>query len=141
LTRITENWSLKNTYDTDELRVIAFIQDEVTHEIYQAMIDTFDVPTALEKVHDIHRSAGNNSFIAFPNPVYNEIFIRFDEVLHKNARVDLFDINGKLIMTQELFPGLKLHAIMTEDFPEGFYFMRITSENQFIGLQKLVISR
>ena len=141
LERITENWNLKNTYNTDEIRVIAFIQDEVTHEIYQAMIDKFDVRTALENEHDIHRSTGNNSFIAFPNPAYNEIFIRFDEVLIKNTRADLFDINGKLIMTKELFPGFRVHAITMEDFPEGFYFMRITSDNQFIGLQKIVISR
>ncbi len=141
LERITENWNLKNTYNTDEIRVIAFIQDEVTHEIYQAMIDKFDVRTALENEHDIHRSTGNNSFIAFPNPVNNEIFIRFDEALIKNTRADLFDINGKLIMTKELFAGFQLHAITMEDFPEGFYFMRITSDNQFIGLQKLVISR
>jgi len=138
---ISEDWDLKNTYNTNEIRVIAFLQDEATHEIYQAKIDKYDVQPLLEDENAIHRSNGSDGFIAFPNPVYNEIFIRFDEALIKDARVDLFDINGKLIMTKELFPGFKLHAITMEDFPEGFYFMRITSDNQFIGLQKVVISR
>jgi hypothetical protein len=137
---INESWNLKNTYNTDEIRVIAFLQDESSHEIYQAMINKFDdLPTGQDD--DIHRSKTGVGFIAFPNPVYNEVFIRFDESLTKDVRVDFFDINGRLIMTKELFTGFSIYTITLEDCPEGLYFMRISSDNQFIGLQKLVISR
>jgi len=138
---VTENWNLKHTYNTDEIRVIAFVQDEATREIYQAMIDKFDIQLAIDDDNAIHLSNGSGGFIAFPNPVCNEVFIRFDETVVKKTIIDLFDINGKLIMTKELFPGNKLYNIKIEDFPEGFYFIRITSDNQFIGSQKLVISR
>ncbi|MBN1413504.1 MAG: T9SS type A sorting domain-containing protein, partial [Bacteroidales bacterium] len=138
---ITKNWSLKHAYNADEIRVVAFIQDESTREVYQSIIDQFDLHTALEDIHSIHRSDAGSGFIVFPNPVFNEIIIRFDEALSKDTQVDFFDINGRLIMTKELFSGFKTHVLSVESCPDGFYFMRITSDNQFIGLQKLVICR
>lgn len=137
----TTSWNLKNTYNTDEIRVVAFIQDEATREIYQAMIDTFDVPLALEKEYAIHRSNNSAGFIAYPNPVNNQLYLRFEEALVKESRIDLFDLNGRLVMTREILPGIRLFELGMGDFPEGLYFLRITSDHQFTGLQKLVISR
>jgi hypothetical protein len=39
---IRENWDFESgdVYDYDQLRVVAFIQDEATQEVYQAAIDT-----------------------------------------------------------------------------------------------------
>ncbi|MBN1416062.1 MAG: T9SS type A sorting domain-containing protein [Bacteroidales bacterium] len=138
---INKNWNLKYTYNTDEIRVVAFIQDESTREVYQAAIDKYDLHVGIKKDNTIHLSNSSNGFIVFPNPVYNEACLRFDETLNKEARIDLFDINGKLVMTKELFPGTNQYAVTMDDCPNGFYFIRITSDNQFIGLQKLVISR
>ncbi|MBN2763990.1 MAG: T9SS type A sorting domain-containing protein, partial [Bacteroidales bacterium] len=138
---INKTWNLKNTYNTDEIRVVAFVQNEASKEIYQAMIDLFDVPTALRNENIIHRSKESIGFIVFPNPVRDEAWLRFDEETVKKTRVELFDINGKLIMTQEVFPGAKQYAITMSDCPEGLYFIRITSDNRLMGLQKLVIAR
>jgi len=44
-------------------------------------------------------------------------------------------------MTKELFPGDKLYEANMDKCPEGFYFLRITCDNQFVGLHKLIISR
>jgi hypothetical protein len=138
---ITRNWNFKNTYNADELRVIAFVQDENTREIYQSAIDQYDLHTGTDGDDNIYRSAESAVFIVFPNPAYDNVYIMFDEALEKKAKADLFDINGKLIMTKELFPGNKLYEASMGDCPEGFYFLRITSDNQFVGLHKLVISR
>jgi hypothetical protein len=40
-----------------------------------------------------------------------------------------------------LFPGNKLYKINLDDCTEGLFIVRITSENQFIGLQKMILSR
>jgi hypothetical protein len=138
---ITRKWNFKNTYNADELRVVAFLQDEYTREIYQSAIDQYDLHTGTEGDNNLFISADNNGFIVFPNPAYNDIYIMFDEALEKKAKAELFDINGKLIMSKELFPGNKLYETALKDCSEGFYFLRITSDNQFVGLHKLVISR
>jgi len=114
---------------------------KIQGEIYQAMIDQYDLHTALKEENRIHGSAESTGFIVFPNPVDNEAWIRFDEALEETAKADIFNIEGKLIMSRELFPGTRQYEITFDNCPEGFYFMRITSGNRFIGLHKLVIYR
>jgi hypothetical protein len=138
---ITRTWNFKNTYNTDELRVIAFLQDEYTREIYQSAIDQYDLHAVAIRDNDMYPGMESTGFIVFPNPVFDDVYIMFEEALEKKARADLFDINGKLLMTRELYPGNKLYEAFVGNFPEGFYFLRISSDNQFIGLQKLFISR
>jgi hypothetical protein len=138
---INRSWNFKNTYNNDELRVIVFIQDENTQEIYQAAIDQYDFHTAMRRDNSVYFNSESAGFIVFPNPAYNDVYIMFNETLEKRAKADVFDINGKLIMTKELFPGDKLYEANMDKCPEGFYFLRITSDNQFVGLHKLIISR
>jgi len=138
---INRSWNFKNTYDADELRVIVFIQDENTREIYQSAISEYDLHTALKRDNDLTISDESAGFIIFPNPASNNVYILFDEALEKRAKADLYDIHGKLILTKELFPGDKLYEATTDNCPEGFYFLRITSDNQVVGLHKLIISR
>jgi hypothetical protein len=140
---VNRSWNFKNTYNADELRVIVFIQDEdeYTREIYQSAISEYDLHTALKRDNDLTISDESAGFIVFPNPASNNVYILFDEALEKRAKADLFDISGKLILTRELFPGDTLYEASTDNCPEGFYFMRITSDNRVIGSHKLIISR
>jgi PKD repeat protein len=138
---VSRNWNYKNTYNTDEVRVVAFLQDENTREIFQAAIDQYDLPTAINDDRTIHRSVSGTGFTVFPNPAHNEVCIDFDEVTDKKAKAGLFDIRGRLFKSCDLFPGVNLYRMPLEDCPDGIYFLRITDDNQFIGLQKLVISR
>ena len=117
---IRENWNFKNTYDADELRVIAFLQDEYTREIYQSAISEYDLHTGTGRDNDLYFSHESAGFIVFPNPACNDVYIMFDEVLEKRAKADLFDINGKLIMTRELFPGNKLYEAIWMTVPKDF---------------------
>jgi hypothetical protein len=89
----------------------------------------------------IHGKVSGAGFSVFPNPAQHEICIKFDEVTHKKARAGIFDINGRLFMACDLLPGVNLYRLSLEDCPDGLYFLRITSDNQFIGMQKLLIMR
>jgi len=137
---VSRTWDFDDVYNSDEVRIIAFIQDENTREIYQAAIDEYDLHTALEEKISIPDAAGRG-FILFPNPASHEVFIGFDEILDKKAKAELYDINGRLVLSCGLFPGNKLYKINLDDCTEGLFIVRITSENQFIGLQKMILSR
>jgi hypothetical protein len=69
------------------------------------------------------------------------VTIHFDEVIDKKARAVLFDINGRLFRSCDLAPGADLYRITLEDYPDGLYFLQISSDSQYIGSQKLIISR
>jgi len=137
---VSRTWNFSNVYNTNEIRVIAFLQDENTLEIYQAAIDKYDLHTAMDEESGISDASGLG-FVLFPNPARNEVFIGFDEVLDKKAKADLYDMNGSLVLSCELFPGNKTYKIKLDDCTDGLFFMRITSENKFIGLQKMILSR
>jgi hypothetical protein len=137
---ISRTWDFNNVYNTNEIRVIAFIQDENTREVYQSAINEYDLHTVLEEKNSIPDASGPG-FVLFPNPVKHEVFIGFDEILLRKAKADLYDINGRLILSRELFPGNKLFIINLDACTEGLFIMRVTSENQFIGFQKLILSR
>ena len=138
---VSRIWDYTDVYNKDEIRIIAFIQDENTREIYQAAIDEYDMHTGLEKEIGIPGDPAGIAFVLFPNPASHEVFIGFDEALNKKAKADLYDINGRLVFSCGLYPGKKLYTINLDDCTEGLFVIRITSENQFIGLQKLILSR
>jgi hypothetical protein len=138
---ISRTWNFNNVSNKDEIRVIAFIQDENTREVYQAAIDQYDLHTGLHKEIRIPEDPAGISFVLFPNPASHEVFIGFDEALNKKAKADLYDMNGRLVLSSELYPGNKLFRISLDDCTEGLFVIRITSENQFIGLKKIILSR
>jgi hypothetical protein len=137
---ISRKWSYKNTYNTDELRVVAFLQDENTGEVYQAAIDQYDIPLGINQ-HEAGDGTQANHFMLYPNPACNEVYIRFDDLPDRKSRADLYDSKGNLVYTIQLNCGALLHSIPVAGYPEGLYFMRITSENTYIGLQKLILVR
>jgi hypothetical protein len=140
LRSVSRIWYYKDVYDPEELRVIAFIQDENTREIYQAAINEYDLHTGLKDNHYGNNPTAGN-FIAYPNPVSGEIFVGFNEPLTIKARADLFDSKGRLVLSHELYPGIKQFRLDLMDLTEGLYLIRITSDNRFMGLQKIILLR
>ncbi len=138
---VSHNWKYKNAYNMDEIRVVAFLQDENTREVFQAAIDQHDVSMAVSDDRTLPGVVSEAGFTVFPNPANNEVCIDFEKVIGKKANAGIFDISGRLLKSFDLAAGVKLYRITLEDFPDGLYFLRITSDHQFIGLQKLLIRR
>jgi hypothetical protein len=138
---ISRIWNYKNTYNTDEVRVVAFLQDENTREVFQVAIDQYDLSTDLSDDRIIQNAVSGPGFMVFPNPAHNEATLDFGETSDRKVKVSLFDLNGRLFKPYDLPPGVSLYRIKLDDYPDGIYFLRITSDNQFIGMQKLIIRR
>ncbi len=137
---VSFTWPYNNVYNPDEIRVVAFVQDEQTQEIYQTAIDRTDPLVSVKDNKQV--SEPNNQFIIFPNPLSSSIiYLRFNQTLEKKADIYLFDNTGKIVSTEEIYPGNKLYQINMENYPDGFYFIRISSDNQFMGTHKLIIAR
>jgi PKD repeat protein len=136
---VHRRWNYKNTYNNDEIRVVAFLQEDNTREIFQSAIDQNDLITALSDNKSIYQGVSGIGFTVFPNPAHHEVCIDFDEVTDHKAKAGLYDISGRLFRSYDLFPGFSLYRVPLEDCPDGLYFLKITTDNQFIGMQKLVI--
>jgi VCBS repeat-containing protein len=138
--RIDDAWEMQNVYNTAELRVVAFIQDESTGEIFQAEIDTIgSVPTG---IHDeLPERGSDNNFIVFPNPASDHVFIRFEKSLARDARIELYNNLGGLVYSGRMLRGADETEIPTADCPDGFYIIRAITSDKVLGIKKLTITR
>ncbi len=134
------SWPLQNVYDPAELRVIAFIQNESTKEIYQAALDTIgagpvnsiDAPFEPEK---------ELSFLVFPNPAQHIAYVRFNAMTHERMTLQLFSNTGRLLYTKAVEAGTPEIELDLEELPNGLYMLRIMSSKKILGISKVVVSK
>jgi len=136
---IEKTWELSKVYDVRELRVVAFIQNESTHEVYQVALDTIGIivpdyvyyPTPVQAV----------DFTVYPNPARNVTTVEFAQGLNQKVKLDLFNNMGRLIYTTIVPAGEPSVEIPLENCPGGLYLLRLVSDEQLIGIRKLIVVR
>ena len=75
------------------------------------------------KVKDI-RFAGIS---VYPNPASSEVFIRIPDIAnHKNAKVSIYDVNGRMVKQQEL--NTVSESVDVRSLEDAVYIMEITSD-------------
>jgi hypothetical protein len=86
--RIIElSWNMQHVYKPAELRVVAFIQNESTNEVYQVALDTIGVYTGIPDY--LPGSLPDRSFIVYPNPAEQTAYIMFDKETGEDITVEL----------------------------------------------------
>ena len=118
---------------------MAFIQDELTHEVYQAAIDTIKILSDITdpstgKLHD-------NAFVVFPNPAARLARIKFYSPVKEDIRIELYNSMGSLVFTKEMPEGTDETEIPVEDFPDGIYLIRMIDHEKLVGTGKLTVSK
>lgn len=134
---IRETWHYQNVYDYDQLRVIAFIQDESTHEVYQAAIDTIGTIIGLDDLLSPPQPA---SFMVYPNPAHHNAFIVFRQETREAMSLEFFNNLGELIWVKHIPTGTRETSIPVETYPDGIYWLRLVSHGQLAGTERLILS-
>ena len=82
-----------------------------------------------------------NSFSLFPNPATDEVNITASaDESGTTFDISLFDITGKCIRTIQKTSVNKL-SLKVNDLPQGFYWLRLTSDKGFSASKRFVIAR
>jgi hypothetical protein len=136
--RIKQTWDISQVYDPDELRVVVFLQDESTREVYQAAIDTIGVATGNDNPGSGPVKA---SYVVYPNPAERQAFIRFDQETEEELTLEMFNNTGGLVYTARVPEGSSITEISLEEFPAGLYLLRLVSNQKLLGISKVTISR
>jgi len=133
---VTESWGMENVYDSSTLRVVAFIQNEITQEIYQAELDTRAVVTNTDDpVNEV-----NDGFSIYPNPADDLLYIAIREP-SENLNVELISNLGRIIYSTVIPVGTTLYTIPVNDLPHGIYLLRINDQSKLTGSWKVVVTR
>src|SRR6185436_9889836 len=112
-------------YNPDQLKVVCFIQDEVTKKVYQSEITENAIPLGLNE----NLSVSDNILVS-PNPAKEKITIRMTESERQNWLVTLNDIAGGEIKCEkqniEREPYEK--SFNLKNLAKGIYYFKLISD-------------
>ncbi len=124
----------ENVFDEQELRVVAFVQDETTKTIYQAEIINPNLITDIQPDGTDHKA----KFTLFPNPASSVAYIKVLIPITDDLRLELLNAEGRVIYNREVKRDEKLIPIELNSFDAGLYFVRLISSKEILGTQGLI---
>lgn len=106
-------------------------------ETWIAEINATGATTGIDNV------SNKNDFQVFPNPIYQEFKTEFELAANTNISIDIYDIQGKIVKT--LYTGLanagkNQFTFNKSNLETGTYFITITSNNQTLKNEKVIIA-
>ena len=135
---IDVSWEIENVYDREQLRVVAFIQNEATREIYNADIDTVVLSTGVDDIPVTGKDM-KTEFLIYPNPAQRIAMVKFHEATRDEITLELFNHLGRMIYSMMIPVGTSETEIPVEDYTDGLYLLRVSTKQKLIGIGKLVI--
>jgi VCBS repeat-containing protein len=128
-------YQYENVFDTDELRVVLFVQDadEESKEVYQAGIYDPNLITGIETPEK-----PKSEFRIYPNPAGNLTYIRLDESAWNNTHLEVLNFSGSMVYRQDILPGQQLVTLPLNTLMPGMYLVRISNSGKLLGTEKLV---
>ncbi|MEN8229528.1 MAG: T9SS type A sorting domain-containing protein, partial [Bacteroidota bacterium] len=143
---IAEEWVLDHTIsldhswvyadyveDIEDLAVAVFIQDRNTSRIIQSackrLNDPVSVEKSLEEVATLH---------IYPNPVRNSFHINIGRPADRGGRFELIDMNGRIVMIEQVPPGYQIYQLNIHHLINGMYILHWYEADRFRGMSKIV---
>jgi hypothetical protein len=133
--QVSLDWEINNIFDPDELRVVAYMQNDETKEIYQAAIDN---PNIVTDINEDHLKIDFN-FALYPNPAYNKTSLVFRQPLNKDTILQILDNTGRVIYQKGLSGNEAVLSVPLNAYKPGIYLFKVISGKQIIGIQKLIL--
>ncbi len=133
------SWTLQNVNDIRNLRLVAFVQDESTKLVYQALMDTISLVTATNNPPVVNRNG--ISYLVYPNPVNRTATIELNEQAAEDITVEMYNNMGRLVHTGHIAAGTLSEEISVDDYPDGLYLLRLTTSRKLLGISKVIVSK
>jgi hypothetical protein len=109
-----------------DLKVVVFIQDNVSKKVMQAAYAT--------DLLGVSTNIRSNQVRLYPNPSKGIIYVKSDTL----SQVEILDVNGRIIRKLDRVESGA--AIDLSDVPSGVYLAKIVSANGAITNQKIILN-
>ncbi len=124
-------------WNYDELEVVAFIQDNDSHEILNATKASLAELIGIEE----NGNSGRMKLTGLPNPFQNQTTIQFELPFGMEVDLQVCDISGKPVaklMNKRMESGINSAVWIPESgLPAGVYFAKLMS-GQYIEIIKII---
>jgi hypothetical protein len=132
-----QSWIIENINDMADIEVIAFLQNNITKEVYQAVSQIKpDVVVGIEKP----LAWKGQDFSLYPNPAVNKLTIAFKQPLTKETDVRIFDMQGIEVSSFKAGSEQTEFTVNNLNLQPGLYLVRISANGIDLGFKKLVVS-
>ena len=131
-------WKYDKVYDVDQLRVVAFIQDENSKEVYQSAIDKYDI---IKTNTDKPMISRESLFDIVPNPATDYFQLRFIYPLVSDCYMTICSMDGRVISNDIIKAGTRVYLLDSRSIVHGVYVVNVFSDKQILGTQRILINQ
>ena len=133
---VTLAWPIRNFKRISNLRVVAFVQNETTREIYQSSIAAAVDVTGVNKI----QQNKNEIFTLYPSVSKLNFTVHFASADHA-SRLTVFDLIGNKVAEESINKGTAEKTLSTENLSSGIYLVQVVTSNNTSQTKKLVIAK
>jgi hypothetical protein len=144
-TEVSFTWRPDNSnFTKSEIAIVAFVQDEITKEVYQAAALLNPVqahvpdPSIITGLED---PSFANKIQVYPNPANDEVNVVLPEPAQAQTPVVLMDAHGRVLYTGNFRAGQQQKTITTSEFAGGMYFLQITTKENVVRKKVMIVHR
>jgi hypothetical protein len=124
---VSYSWTIEDIDDTSQIEVVAFVQDNVTKEVYQVATSDTTAGISVVGVSDQPLKGSLLSFIVFPNPANDHLNILFNNPLSEETNLEVYNAVGTLIHAGTIAENESKISLSTHELADGMYLMKITN--------------
>ena len=132
------NWDYADVYNPDMVRVAAFIQSDLTGQVYQAVSnDTTKITTGTREVH-----LTGPAIRIYPNPASDILNVTISEQRSETCFVDIMDMAGRIVMSEQVYRDETTRQFSLNALSKGIYFVRVrNARGTTWNVTKLVVMK
>lgn len=125
--------------NANDLAVIAFVQNDVTKEVYQAEIVDVGADPDLSVITGLGDIAPT-SIEVYPNPANKDVLIKLPAPTMQSISVELIDQVGKIVHGTGFSIGDREKALNIEEYAAGIYILQLRDSKGSLIRKKLMIT-
>ena len=117
--------------DDSSITVVVFLQDGNTREILQAVtIPEYTYPLVIDTATSTSDKLElQTQVLLYPNPARELVNVYFEEIPREAMRFTLYDLSGKIVITDVIEPWQQRYTISLGDLEQGLYIVEIRTKN------------
>ena len=131
-------WTIDAIYNLDQLKVVAFVQNEVTRDIYQVAFIEIDgkANTVTGVRDDLERG---DPFELYPNPADDFVTVEFSRGWNIEVDWTIYDQSGRVVKEGILDRKQRELKLRTGELPSGVYMLQLNHDKYKWEPKRLMI--
>lgn len=132
---ISYSWTITKVFNPAKLKVIAFVQNTQTKEIFQVEQVQVSGTISVENINELQKVT------LYPNPAVNIVTLKTTEPLNEPWKLQVINSTGKIAEELIIPKGISLYNFSVELLPSGIYFIQLKSVSGLSKTLKIAIER